>query len=119
MPPAARLVAPLVATLAFGLSACMTPPEPEIVADTDPHIANGRALARQHCSSCHAIGASDQSRMRDAIPFRDLSDLYPVEGLAEALVEGLMTGHPDMPEFKFSTPAANDFIAYLDSIQTN
>jgi hypothetical protein len=28
-----------------------------------------------------------------------------------------MTGHPDMPEFRFTTEGANDFIAYLESIQ--
>ena len=28
-----------------------------------------------------------------------------------------MTGHPDMPEYQFSEQAADDFIAYLESIQ--
>lgn len=106
----------LAVLAALTLAACATPPDPE---PTDPHVANGLSLARQYCASCHAIRANDVSHMREAIPFRDLSQLYPVEGLAEALVEGLMTGHPDMPEFQFSTPAANDFIAYLESIQTD
>jgi cytochrome c len=41
-----------------------------------------------------------------------------VEDLAESLVEGLMTGHPDMPEYKFTSESADDFIAYLKSLQT-
>lgn len=104
----------LLGAVAFCLSACATPVENSAV---DPQIAHGQSLARQHCSSCHAIGRGDPSRMPGAIPFRDLSQLYPVADLAESLVEGLMTGHPDMPEFRFSTEAANDLISFLESIQ--
>lgn len=102
--------------LAILASACATQPETPAA---DPGLAHGEALARQYCAACHGIGRSDPSRMSGAIPFRDLSQLYPVEGLEEALVEGLVTGHPDMPEFQFSAEAANDFIRYLASIQSN
>ena len=36
-----------------------------------------------------------------APPFRLLPQRYPVEHLAEALAEGIVTGHPAMPQFKF------------------
>lgn len=111
-----RMTISILAGLAAGLSACATPPDE---APADPALAHGQAMARQYCAACHAVGVNDASRMANAIPFRDLSQLYPVEGLAEALVEGLVTGHPDMPEFQFSAEAANDFIRYLDSIQSN
>ena len=36
----------------------------------------------------------------------------------EALGEGFMSGHPDMPEFKFDGDDVGAIIAYLKSIQT-
>ena len=36
-----------------------------------------------------------------APPFGDLSKRYPSENLAEALAEGIVTGHPAMPRFTF------------------
>ena len=37
--------------------------------------------------------------------------------LEEALAEGLVTGHPDMPEFQFEARDVGAIIAYLNSIQ--
>ena len=48
-----------------------------------------------------AIGRSGASPHSDAPPFRLLSRKYEIEGLAEALAEGIFVGHPDMPEFVF------------------
>jgi cytochrome c len=36
-----------------------------------------------------------------APPFRTLHERYPVEDLVEPLAEGIVTGHPTMPEFRF------------------
>jgi mono/diheme cytochrome c family protein len=102
------------------LAACATPPEP---APGNPvaegPVADGYVIAVRHCSRCHSVETAGRSRHPEAIPFRRLSELYPLEGLEEALVEGLMTGHSDMPEFKLSTESANAFLAYLESIQTS
>jgi cytochrome c len=98
------------------MAACANAPGP--VALSEGPIARGYVIADRNCSQCHAVGADDRSRHPDAIPFRDLSQLYPIEGLEESLVEGLMTGHADMPEFQFSAEAANDLMLYLESIQT-
>ena len=38
--------------------------------------------------------------------------------MAEALAEGILTGHPAMPEFRFEPTQINDIILYLKSIQT-
>lgn len=39
--------------------------------------------------------------------------------LAEALAEGIMTGHPDMPVFTFTARQADQIIAYLEAIPTD
>ncbi|MCB8836433.1 cytochrome c [Aurantimonas sp. VKM B-3413] len=77
----------------------------------------GHALIERHCARCHAVGSTGESPHPDAPPFRTLSRRYPVSQLSEALVEGLLTGHPDMPEFVFSPTEAASIIAYLQSIQ--
>jgi cytochrome c len=107
-----RLVPPVMALI---LAACSTPPDP--VAAPSNAYAEGHAIAARHCARCHAIEPAGRSRHPDAIPFRRLSELYPLEGLEEALVEGLMTGHSDMPEFKLEPNGANALLAYLQSIQ--
>lgn len=83
----------------------------------DP-VATGRALADAHCARCHAVGQTDDSPMEIAPPFRLLGENYPVESLEEALVEGIVSGHPGMPEFVFAPEDAAAFIAYLAAIQT-
>lgn len=80
-------------------------------------VRRGQRLARANCAPCHAIGLSGASPHRQAPPFRNLHERYPVENLAEALAEGIATGHPGMPEFQFSAPEIEDFIAYLKSLE--
>ncbi|MFI4935365.1 MAG: c-type cytochrome [Caulobacterales bacterium] len=81
-------------------------------------VANGRALVVRNCGMCHAVGATDDSPNPASPPFRDLHKRYPVENLAEALAEGILTGHPQMPEFRFAPSEVNDIIAFLKSIQS-
>ena len=80
-------------------------------------VETGKALAEQLCSRCHAIGEAGDSPHLDAPPFSTLHRLYPVDNLAEALTEGIVTGHPDMPEFKFEVEDTSSLIDYLISIQ--
>jgi cytochrome c len=49
--------------------------------------------------------------------FRTLAKRYPVEFLEEALGEGIISGHPDMPEFRFSGKDVGAIVIYLKSIQ--
>jgi mono/diheme cytochrome c family protein len=77
----------------------------------------GHTLLATNCSRCHAIEATGRSTHPQAPPFRTLSQRYPVEWLAEALAEGLSTGHPDMPEFTFDISDVDAILAYLQSIQ--
>lgn len=76
----------------------------------------GRAIAKENCARCHAIAMDDQSPHDKAPPFRDVVERYPSEDLAEALAEGIVSGHPDMPVFVFQMPQIEGFIAYLDSL---
>lgn len=77
----------------------------------------GRRIAETHCARCHAVGATDDSPHSQAPPFRELGQRYPVEGLEEALAEGIMTGHPEMPEFTLEPEEIGAFIAYLKNLQ--
>ncbi len=73
----------------------------------------GRAIAEQQCARCHAIGREGESPMHQAPPFRDIVKRYPAEQLGEALAEGIVTGHPAMPEFTFRPAEIDALIAYL------
>jgi mono/diheme cytochrome c family protein len=81
-------------------------------------LKRGEELLREKCASCHAIGRTGESTHKFAPAFRTLGQRYPIESLEEALGEGLMTGHPDMPEFSFDVDDVGAIIAYLKSIQT-
>lgn len=83
----------------------------------DRQVDQGGRLARTHCARCHAVGRAGTSPLLAAPPFRDLHDRYPVEDLAEALAEGIRTGHPSMPEFRFDPDQAQSLIAYLKSLE--
>ena len=52
-----------------------------------------------------------------APPFRTLHDRYPVESLQDLLAEGIVTGHPSMPEFRLDPSRVADVIAYLKSLE--
>lgn len=76
----------------------------------------GNELLRQRCASCHAIGLSDQSRHQSAPPFRQVVKRYKPEMLAEALAEGILTGHPDMPVTTFEPHEIAPIIQYLEQL---
>jgi cytochrome c len=80
-------------------------------------VKHGEELLLRDCGSCHAVGKTGNSPKREAPAFRTLGQRYPVESLEEALGEGIMSGHPDMPEFTFDADDVGAIIAYLKSIQ--
>ena len=77
----------------------------------------GQAIAEQYCSGCHAVGRTGQSTHPDSLPFRKISMHYPVRDLEEALGEGILVGHPDMPPFQFEPQDIDDLLSYIESIQ--
>lgn len=109
-PTAAALALALLA----GSAGAQTAPTPLV----DPVLARGQELAVNYCGGCHAVDRTDPTPNPEAFAFRDLHDRYPVESLAESLAEGIMTGHPDMPQFAFSAEDVTAITAYLNSIQS-
>jgi mono/diheme cytochrome c family protein len=87
------------------------------VAQEDPRIHRGRQFAETNCAMCHAVGRFGDSPLAIAPPFRTLSLRYPVEDLEEALAEGVVTGHPTMPQFQLDSAQIADFIAYLKTLE--
>lgn len=77
----------------------------------------GRALAERMCASCHAVGRTDQSPHIGAPPFRALDRRVDIDTFMQRLREGLTSGHPDMPTFRFTRQDARAFVAYLRTIQ--
>jgi mono/diheme cytochrome c family protein len=80
-------------------------------------LKRGETLLTRNCARCHATGRAGLSPHPDAPPFRTLARKYPIDGLAEALAEGLSVGHPDMPEFTFEPEDVGAILGYLKSIQ--
>jgi cytochrome c len=83
----------------------------------EPAAQRGLTIARTNCARCHSIDRITPSPLAIAPPFRTLHKKYPVENLEEALAEGISTGHPTMPEFRFDPGQVNDFISFLKSLE--
>lgn len=77
----------------------------------------GMRLARTYCARCHAIDKVSPSPLKIAPPFRSLHERYPVGMLEESLAEGIVTGHPTMPEFRFDGDQIGDFMAFLKTLE--
>jgi mono/diheme cytochrome c family protein len=77
----------------------------------------GAALLERMCAPCHAVGRTGSSPHRQAPPFRTLSNRLSIESLEDTLAEGIISGHPDMPAFKFGAADVGAVIAYLRVIQ--
>jgi cytochrome c len=82
-------------------------------------VERGRGFAETNCMRCHAIGVTGDGPVAKAPPFRTLHNRYPIENLEEALVEGIRTAHPEMPQFEMDPEQINDLIAYLKSLERN
>lgn len=82
-----------------------------------PAAQRGLVFVRTHCASCHAINKVGPSPLAVAPPFRTLHSKYPVETLEEAFAEGIVTGHPSMPEFRLPPDQINDVISYLKTLE--
>jgi cytochrome c len=108
--PAHRFFVALVATIVLTVW-------PVLGEDGTSSLKRGEALLAKNCARCHATGIAGRSPHPAAPPFRTLSRKYPIDGLQEALGEGLSVGHPDMPEFVFDPEDVGAILAYLKSIQ--
>lgn len=99
------------------VSACGNPaPDPTEPAQSEL-VGRGETIATALCSDCHAIALDDESQHPQAPALRTLNHNYPVEALAEPLAEGIVVGHPDMPEWQFEPEDIDALLAYLETIQ--
>lgn len=78
--------------------------------------AKGEAVARRLCAGCHSITSAGKSRHDLAPPFRDLPKRYPVANLAEALAEGIVVSHKDMPQFTLDPPEIDAILSFMNSL---
>ena len=88
---------------------------PAAVAAGDP--ARGFEVADRNCSLCHAIARDGASPHPKAPAFRALASRYPLEGLGEALAEGIVVGHSGMPQIELDPKRIDDLITYLKTLQ--
>jgi mono/diheme cytochrome c family protein len=82
-----------------------------------PGAQRGLNFVRTNCRSCHAIDKVSPSPLRAAPPLRELHKRYPVETLAEAFAEGIVTGHPSMPEYRLEVDQIADLLSYLKTLE--
>jgi cytochrome c len=87
------------------------------IAAMDERQARGLAILSKNCARCHAVNSEEKSPHPQAPPFRDVVRRYPVEDLEESLAEGILSGHPDMPEFTFNADQIDAIIAYLNFLK--
>jgi cytochrome c len=104
-----RFTSPVV--IAFSMLATAT------ACNAEPNVMAGKAFAQANCSHCHSIDKVTRSTLAIAPPFRTLHKKYAVESLEEALGEGIVTGHPSMPEFRLDPGQVGDFISFLKSLE--
>jgi mono/diheme cytochrome c family protein len=79
--------------------------------------SRGQALVERMCASCHAVGKSGESPHIGAPALRNLDRQLNLDSFGERLREGLMSGHRDMPAFRFAREDARAVMVYLRSIQ--
>jgi cytochrome c len=102
-----RLLAAVIGLmLTHGTAAALSPAE-----------QRGQFFARINCARCHSIDRVTSSPLRIAPPFRVLHQRYPIEALAEALAEGISTGHQTMPEFQLEPDQINDLLSFMRTLQ--
>ena len=77
----------------------------------------GKVIAQGLCSRCHAIEIGGDSPHPAAPRFRFLEARTDLSKLARRIREGLLTGHEDMPMFRFDRDDADAMVAYIRSIQ--
>jgi cytochrome c len=109
--PAGITLAAALAILAFAPSPAKSD---EVLS---PPAQRGLVLVRADCAKCHSVERIGASPLKIAPAFRTLHLRYRVEDLQESLAEGIITGHPTMPEFRFDPGQVGDVIAYLKSLE--
>ena len=80
-------------------------------------VDRGHALAQDKCGSCHSVEAHGESPLMEAPTLRALAAKWPLNHLEEALAEGIVTGHEDMPVFVFEPGQIADLLAFMRTLK--
>ena len=112
-----QIMRSLFAALPFVLALLLPVSQAKAQTQMSPEVQRGVAFARLHCARCHSIDKVSPCPLPVAPPFRTLHNRYPVENLQEALAEGIVTGHPSMPQFQLPPDRIGDLIAFLKTLE--
>jgi cytochrome c len=82
-----------------------------------PAAQRGLTFVRVHCAQCHSIDRVSESPLTIAPPFRTLHLKYPIENLERRFSEGIVAGHPTMPQFRLEPDQVANVIAYLKTLE--
>jgi mono/diheme cytochrome c family protein len=99
----------VLALFAIGISG-------EVAADSSSRKLDGRAVLEKHCASCHSLGKTGESPLKQAPPLREIYRSYPIARLEFELSEGIGSRHRDMPQIQFSTEEIAKILEYLSSL---
>lgn len=88
----------------------------ELRAEESSPSEKGKEIATKLCARCHSVGRDDESKLPEAPPFRTFADKWPLESLEEALAEGIVVGHPAMPEFMFAPEDIQNLLSHIASL---
>lgn len=83
----------------------------------DSPAVEGYDLLRANCARCHALDLEGPSPEPRAPPFRDVVKKYEPSALEEALAEGIVTGHEEMPQIAFEPEQVAAIVAYLSTLK--
>ena len=87
-----------------------------VLAEETSPIEKGREIATKLCAKCHSATREGESPFAEAPPFRTFASKWPLESLEEAFAEGIVVGHPAMPEFVFGPEDIQNILSYLGSL---
>lgn len=89
---------------------------PAVQAGGQTVVDLGRELAELNCATCHNIEVTGDSPFAAAPTFRTIPQKYHPSELEEAFVEGIVVGHPAMPEWEMTPEQASALSAYIESL---
>ena len=101
-----------------------TPKLPDLLGRGDRNLTYQQAIAeamRQALAADERVRVFGEGATDKAGTYGTTKDLHvefgPERVFDVPTAEGIITGHPDMPEFLFEAPDVGAILAYLESIQ--
>ena len=89
-----------------------------MLSGSHPRQREEKSSPRKTAPAVIAVGEAGAIPMGLAPPFRDLSKRYAIETLEEALAEGIVVGHPAMPQFTFEAREINALLTYISGLKS-